>query len=221
MDIVIMGPPGAGKGTQANALAQKLGVVHVATGDLFRNAVQRGTPLGQQAQAYMSRGDLVPDAVTVGLLLERASEPDAARGMLLDGFPRTLAQAEALDQALQSRGRGVDSVLYLAVPPETLLTRISGRQLCSDCQATYHTVYRPPARKGHCDQCGGALYQREDDQRATAERRLSVYEQQTMPVVAYYRRRGVLAEIDGGQAIAAVQRALFDALPQSGSRASH
>jgi adenylate kinase len=212
MDIVFMGPPGAGKGTQAKALAAELGIAHIATGDLFREAAQRDTPLGREARAYMERGELVPDALTVAMLLERLAAPDAARGALLDGFPRTLAQAEQLDAALAAQGRRVDKAVYLVVPRETLLRRLSGRWLCERCQAVYHESYRPPAQPGRCDQCGGRLYQRPDDRRETAERRLDVYLEQTMPVIEYYRRKGLLVEVNGDQAIEAVQHDLRQAL---------
>jgi adenylate kinase len=212
MDIVFMGPPGAGKGTQAKALAAELGIAHIATGDLFREAAQRDTPLGREARAYMERGELVPDALTVAMLLERLAEPDAARGALLDGFPRTLAQAEQLDAALAAQGRRVDKAVYLVVPRETLLRRLSGRWLCERCQAVYHESYRPPATPGRCDQCGGRLYQRPDDRRETAERRLDVYLEQTVPVIEYYRRKGLLVEVNGDQAIEAVQRDLRQVL---------
>ncbi|HWP29994.1 MAG TPA: adenylate kinase [Chloroflexota bacterium] len=218
MDIVFMGPPGAGKGTQAKALAAELGIAHIATGDLFREAARRDTPLGREARAYMERGELVPDALTVAMLLERLAEPDAARGALLDGFPRTLAQAEQLDAALAAQGRRVDKAVYLVVPRETLLRRLSGRWLCERCQAVYHEVYHPPATPGRCDQCGGQLYQRPDDRRETAERRLDVYLEQTVPVIEYYRRKGLLVEVNGDQTIEAVQHALRQALRDAAGR---
>ncbi len=208
MDAIIMGPPGAGKGTQATELAAFMGVPHVATGDIFREAAQRGTPLGRQAQGYMQRGELVPDELTIALLLDRLEEPDAAQGALLDGFPRTLAQAEALDAALAERGRRVGAALYLSVPRATLISRLCGRWLCQQCQTPYHETFSPPRVAGQCDRCGGVLYQRPDDRRETIERRLDVYLDQTVPVIEHYRAQGVLSEVDGDQPIAEVQREL-------------
>ncbi|HLH23397.1 MAG TPA: adenylate kinase [Chloroflexota bacterium] len=208
MDAIIMGPPGVGKGTQATDLAAHMGVPHIATGDLFRDAAQRGTPLGREAQGYMERGELVPDALTIALLLDRLNESDAATGALLDGFPRTLAQAEALDQALAERGRFVGRALYLTAPRAVLVERLAGRWLCRVCQTPYHETFSPPRTPGECDRCGGELYQRADDRRETIERRLDVYLEQTLPVVEYYRARGVLVEVNGDQDIAAVQQAL-------------
>ncbi len=207
-----MGPPGVGKGTQATDLAAHMGVPHIATGDLFRDAAQRGTPLGLQAQGYMQRGELVPDALTIALLLDRLNESDAAAGALLDGFPRTLPQAEALDAALADRGRAVGRALYLTAPRDVLVDRLSGRWLCRDCQTPYHEIFSPPKVAGICDRCGGELYQRADDRRETIARRLDVYLEQTVPVVEYYRAKGVLAEVNGDQEIAAVQRDLRKAV---------
>jgi adenylate kinase len=212
MIVVLMGPPGAGKGTQAKAIVAELQIVHVSTGDLFREAVRRGTPLGREAQTYMDRGELVPDAVTIAMLLERLDRPDAANGVLLDGFPRTLPQAEALDEALIARHAQVDMAIYLDVPREVLLARLSGRWLCPDCGATYHAVFSPPSVEGRCDRCGATLVQRGDDQRETAERRLAVYLAQTVPVMEYYRRRDVLVEVDGNQSVERVEHVLRDAL---------
>ena len=208
MDVIIMGPPGAGKGTQAIALAEHMGVPHIATGDLFRDAVRRGTSLGLQAKGFMERGELVPDSLTIALLLDRLYDADAAAGALLDGFPRTVAQAEALDVALGERGRRVGRVVDLIVPRDTLIDRLAGRWLCRECQTPYHAVFSPPQAAGTCDRCGGLLYQRPDDRRETVERRLDVYVEQTLPVIDYYRRRGVLVEVNGDQEIEDVQRDL-------------
>src|SRR3982751_6468559 len=201
MDIIVMGPPGAGKGTQAHAIANACTLPHVATGDLFRDAVHRETPLGQEARVYMERGELVPDTLSVALLLERLAPTDAARGVVLDGFPRTLAQAQTLDAALAAHARRVQHAVYLNVPREAILQRVCGRWLCETCQAPYHTLYRPPAVAGCCDACAGVLSQRSDDRRETAERRLDVYLEQTAPVIDYYRQRGVLREVNGDQPI--------------------
>jgi len=212
MIVVLMGPPGAGKGTQAKAICAELQIVHLSTGDLFREAVREGTPLGLEAQTYMNRGELVPDAVTVAMLLERLDRPDASNGALLDGFPRTLPQAEALEEALRARGSRVDLAIYLAVPREVLLSRLSGRWMCRDCSATYHESFNPPTVAEQCDRCGGELFQRPDDRRETAEHRLDVYMEQTVPVIEYYRRKGILVEVNGDQSREAVERALQDAL---------
>jgi adenylate kinase len=208
MDVIIMGPPGVGKGTQATDLAAYMGVPHIATGDLFRDAAQQGTPLGRQAQGYMERGELVPDELTIALLLDRLKQSDATKGALLDGFPRTVPQAEALDAALAERGRAVGRALYLTAPREVLIDRLAGRWLCRNCQTPYHETFSPAKIAGQCDRCGGELYQRADDQRDTVERRLDVYMNQTLPVVDYYRNKGVLAELNGNQEIEAVQRDL-------------
>lgn len=197
MIVVLMGPPGAGKGTQAVRLAQRLGLTHVASGDLFREALAAGTPLGLQAKSYMERGELVPDAVVVEMVLERMGRPDCAQGVVLDGFPRTSAQAQALDGALQAQGMRVAAALNLAVPEEELLGRLTGRRICRDCQAPYHVRFNPPLREGVCDRCGGELYQRADDSEATVRRRLEVYQEQTAPLIAYYRGQGLLREADG------------------------
>ncbi len=212
MDAIIMGPPGAGKGTQAGELVAYTGMLHVATGALFRDAGQRGTLLGRQAQRYMERGELVPDELTIALLLDRLKQTDAAKGALLDGFPRTVAQAEALDAALGERGRRVGVALNVTVPRPTLVARLGGRWLCERCQAPYHERHCRPREAGACDRCGGKLYQRADDRPETIERRLDVYAEQTLPVVEHYRRKGVLVEIDGDQSVEAVQRDLRAAL---------
>jgi adenylate kinase len=212
MDVIIMGPPGVGKGTQATDLAAYMGVPHIATGDLFRDAARRGTLLGRRAQGYMERGELVPDELTIALLLDRLKQSDAIQGALLDGFPRTVPQAEALDQALAARGRAVGRALYLMAPRDVLIDRLSGRWLCRQCQTPYHEVFTPPTTAGVCDRCGGELYQRVDDQRDTIARRLDVYMEQTVPVVEYYRAKGVLAEVDGDQEIPTVQQNLRKAV---------
>jgi adenylate kinase len=212
MHIVLIGAPGAGKGTQAAAIVQKLGVAYVASGDMFRQAIEQGTERGLQAKAYMDRGELVPDEVTVGMVMARLAHPDARQGVLLDGFPRTVPQAQALDAALQAQGTRVAQALYLAVPEEELLRRLSGRWLCRRCQASYHEVFNPPAVAGVCDRCGGELYQREDDTRETAERRLRVYFEQTTPIIGYYRDQGVLDEVDGNRSIEAVRQAICGAI---------
>lgn len=218
MIVVLLGPPGAGKGTQAEGLAAGLGLVHVASGDLFREALAAQTPLGRQAQQYMERGELVPDDLTVRMVLERMAQPDCQAGVVLDGFPRTVAQAEALDQALAAQGRQVDAVLLLAVPDEVVLERLTGRRICRDCQAPYHVLFNPPAEAGRCDRCGGPLYQRDDDREETVRRRLEVYQAQTAPLISYYRQRGLLREVDGSGDLETVAARLRQALASGASR---
>jgi adenylate kinase len=199
--VLLLGAPGAGKGTQARFLAEMLGVPHVASGDLLRQHRQRGTGLGRTAQQYMDRGDLVPDALVVDMIAERLGEPDAARGALLDGFPRTVAQAEALEQCLEQRGGAVRMAVYVEVPTEVLIDRLSGRWLCVGCQASYHETYNPPAVAAKCDTCGCDLHQREDDTREVVTNRVAVYLRDTLPVVERYAEQGNLVRVDGNQAI--------------------
>ena len=210
--VILLGPPGAGKGTQAASLAQELDVPHVATGDLFRAAVSQGTPLGKLAKTYMDRGELVPDEVTVRMLLERVSQPDARRGYILDGFPRTVEQAQALDKALSERKEKIDKALLIVVPDEELVQRLSGRWVCRVCQTPYHEVNNPPKVRGRCDRDGGELYQRDDDKPETVRNRLRVYAQQTLPLVEHYRREGVLVRVNGQQEIETVRGDLMKAL---------
>jgi adenylate kinase len=206
--VIFLGPPGAGKGTQAGELAREWAVPHIATGDMLRVAAARGTRLGLEAKRYMDTGALVPDDVVIGLVGERLGEPDAARGAVLDGFPRTAAQAEALDGLLGGKGAGIDRVVFFAVSRNELLRRLTGRRVCRQCGATYHVVSAPPRVAGVCDRCGGELYQREDDSEAAVARRLDVYANQTAPLLDYYRRRGILSEIAGEGAVADVAAAI-------------
>jgi adenylate kinase len=206
--IVLLGPPASGKGTQAAQLREALNVPHVASGDLFRENLKDETALGLKAKAYMERGELVPDDVTIAMVMERLSRPDCAGGALLDGFPRTIAQAEALDRELAARGNEIGVALYIAVPDEVLIERVSGRRLCRVCGASYHVRFNPPAQPGVCDKDGGELYQRDDDRPETVRKRLAVYWEQTSPLIDYYRKKGVLVEIDGDQSIDAVQAEL-------------
>lgn len=212
MYLILFGAPGSGKGTQTSLIAQKVGLAHVATGDMFRQVAQRGTELGKMVKAYMDKGQLVPDEVTIRMLMERLEEGDGGGGFVLDGFPRTLEQARALDEALRARGATVDKVLFLKVSSDELLRRLSGRWTCRQCGAVYHQVQQPPAEPGRCDRCGGPLYQREDDRPETAQRRLEVYFQQTAPVLDYYRGQGKLVEVDGEGAIEDVSRSLLSSL---------
>ncbi|HTO10585.1 MAG TPA: adenylate kinase [Candidatus Binatia bacterium] len=215
MRVIFLGPPGAGKGTQAKALAQEWRVPQVSTGEMLRDAVKAGTPLGRQAQQIMESGGLVGDDVMVGLIAERLRQADAAGGFILDGFPRTIAQAEALQRLLKDLGHALDAVVYFDVPEAELVRRLTGRRLCRQCQTAYHLVSAPPRQAGVCDRCGGELYQRDDDSEATARHRLEVYARQTAPLLDYYRGRGLLASVTGEgtvQAIgAAVRRAVTEA----------
>jgi adenylate kinase len=210
--LVLLGAPGAGKGTQAAILAQRLGLPHVATGDLFRAAVRGGTSLGREAQKYMALGELVPDAITVAMLLERLDRSDAREGVVLDGFPRNRAQAEALDSALLTRGERVELALLIDVPAEELVGRLSGRYVCRLGGHPYHIVENPPAIPGICDTDGSALEQRDDDRPETVRARLTVQLAPLQGVIEFYRARGVLRTVDGRQPIALVSRGLLEAL---------
>ncbi len=213
--LVLLGGPGAGKGTQADRLAEHLGIPHVSTGDLFRDNLKRQTELGSLAKGYMDRGELVPDEVTVSMLRQRLLQPDCAGGAILDGFPRTEAQADALEQLLADLGSRLAAVLYIDVPEEILLARLAGRYTCQVCGTMYHQLYSPPQRAGVCDKCGGELYQRPDDTPATQERRIKVYLAETAPLIEYYRVRGLLAEVDGRPGIEEVQAHLLAAVEMS------
>ena len=211
MRVAFLGPPGAGKGTQARELAQEWGVPHIATGDMLREAVAAGTPLGLDAKRYMDQGTLVPDDVIVGLIAERLSKPDAKRGFILDGFPRTIGQARALSTLLENLGQPLARVIFFDVSEAELLRRLTGRRVCRNCGATYHLVSAPPARPGVCDRCGGELYQRADDSEATVRNRLRVYNTQTAPLLDDYRRRGLLSTVRGEGAIETIRAALRQA----------
>lgn len=208
--IVLLGPPGAGKGTQAKVLKEKLALPHISSGDIFRENLQQQTDLGKLAQGYMNRGELVPDDVTIAMIRSRLSQTDCAGGALLDGFPRTVAQAQSLDQLLQEIGLGsVRKAPYVKVEEAVLVERLSGRWSCRTGGHVYHEKYNPPKKQGVCDEDGSELYQREDDKAETVKRRIRVYFEQTAPLIAYYRERGVLAEVDGQQPIEAVTKAML------------
>jgi adenylate kinase len=194
-----MGPPGAGKGTQAAKLVERYDIPHVSTGDIFRGALQERTPLGLEAKRYMDVGALVPDQVTVGITRERLAKSDCLGGFILDGFPRTLQQAHALDQMLAKMGIRLNRVVNIVVPDEDLIPRLTGRRICQSCGATYHMEFRPPVKPGICDRCGGELYQRADDQEITVRERLEVYRRQTQPLIQYYLDRDLYTEINGAQ----------------------
>ena len=211
-DIILLGAPGAGKGTQAELLVQWLPLPRVATGELFRAAIAGRTDLGMRAKAFMDRGELVSDEITVSMVAERLDHRDCARGVIFDGFPRTPAQAEALEALLAGLGRQVDLVVYVQVSCDSLLMRLAGRWTCKNCGAVYHRSFSPEKNQGICDACGGRLYQREDDTPETQARRVEVYFSQTAPLIAHYRQRGWLVEVDGEQQIVAVQSDLRRAI---------
>lgn len=212
--VIFLGPPGAGKGTQAQALASEWGVPHVATGDMLREAVAAKTPLGLEAKRHMDSGGLVPDEVVIGLVGERLAQPDAKAGVVLDGFPRTVAQAEALDALFARKGLSLGRVVYFNVSRDELLRRLTGRRVCRACGRTYHLVSAPPKVADKCDACGGELYQRVDDSEATVATRLDVYQKQTSPLLEYYRGRNLLAEVAGEGPVAGVAEAIRKATNQ-------
>lgn len=201
MKLLIMGPPGAGKGTQAEILVKELKITHISTGDMFRAAIKEGTEMGKKAKEYMDKGELVPDSVVVGMVKERLSQPDCQEGFLLDGFPRTVAQAEALDETLKAMGIVLDGVINITVPREKLMDRLTGRRVCRSCGASYHVIFNQPQVEGKCNSCGGELYQRSDDNEVAVGNRLDVYEAQTQPLIEYYSKLGLLKNIDGDQDI--------------------
>ena len=212
MHILLMGPPGAGKGTQAANLVKEFAIPHISTGDMFRAAVKEGTELGKQAKACMDSGKLVPDAVTIGIVKERLAKPDCEKGFILDGFPRTVEQADALSKILPEIGLKLTRVLNINVPAAELIERAVGRRICKKCGATYHIKFNPTKVEGVCDECGGELSQRADDSEATMKNRLSVYEAQTKPLIDYYQKAGLYTEIDGRQAIDKVTSDLVNVL---------
>ncbi len=212
MIIILLGAPGAGKGTQSEILEDQLQTVHVSSGDLLRDHRKRGTELGKIAEDYMVKGELVPDNLVIAMITDRIAAPDADHGVLLDGFPRTLPQASALGDALSLKGKMVNSVVYVKVDNETLLDRLSGRWTCRNCGHVYHEKFAPPKVAGICDECGGELYQRDDDKRETAMKRLEVYFNQTSPIIEYYRERHILCEVNGEQPIELVTNDIMKCL---------
>ncbi|MET8611544.1 MULTISPECIES: adenylate kinase [Streptomyces] len=213
MRIVLVGPPGAGKGTQAVRLAEQLAIPHISTGDLFRANISRQTELGKLAKSYMDAGNLVPDEVTIAMAKDRMEQPDAAGGFLLDGFPRNVAQAEALDELLRTEHMALDAVLDLEVPEEEVVKRIAGRRICrNDSSHVFHVAYNPPRQEGVCDVCGGELYQREDDSEDTVRTRLEVYHTQTEPIIDYYRAQGLVRTISAQASVDEVTQRALEAL---------
>lgn len=216
MYIIFLGAPGAGKGTQAATVARELNLAHIATGDLLRQAIEKGTELAMQAKSYMEKGMLVPDGVTIQMVLERIAAPDCETGVIFDGFPRNLKQAEALDGALAQQGKAIDKVVYIKVSEGELLERLSGRWICRKCQTPYHAQNSPPRVQGKCDKCGGELYQRADDNVETVKERLKVYFAETAPLIDYYTRAGKLLEIDGEGGVDEVGQRIVAALNKGG-----
>ncbi|MDR7419470.1 MAG: adenylate kinase [Armatimonadota bacterium] len=212
MNLVFLGPPGAGKGTQARLLSQREGIPHVSTGDILRAAIATGTPQGLEAGHYMRAGELVPDAVMIGIVAERLQEPDAIKGFILDGFPRTIPQAEGLEAVLAKMGRRLDTVIYFDVDEETVVRRLGGRRVCRAAGHIYHVRSHPPKVEGVCDIDGSPLYMRDDDQPATVRRRLQVYGEQTAPLLAFYQARGLFVAIDASGDVETIARTLADAV---------
>ncbi len=212
MKLIMLGAPGAGKGTQAKKIAAKYGIPHVSTGDIFRANIKNGTELGMKAKSYMDAGGLVPDEITIGMLLDRISEDDCKTGYVLDGFPRTIPQAESLTKALENRGESIDYAVNVDVPDENIISRMGGRRACLNCGATYHVVYNAPKTEGICDSCGQELVLRDDDKPETVKKRLDVYHQQTQPLIDYYQKAGVLAEVDGTKDMEEVFQAIVEIL---------
>lgn len=201
MKLIMLGAPGAGKGTQAKKIAAKYQIPHISTGDIFRANIKAGTELGMKAKSYMDQGQLVPDEVTIGMLLDRISQNDCENGYVLDGFPRTIPQAESLTKALEEMGQKIDYAVDVDVPDENIVSRMSGRRACITCGATYHVQFAPPKAEGICDKCGAELVLRDDDKPETVQKRLTVYHEQTQPLIDYYRRAGVLVSVDGTQSM--------------------
>jgi adenylate kinase len=212
MKIIMLGAPGAGKGTQAKRIADKYGVPHISTGDIFRANIKNNTELGKKAKTYMDQGLLVPDELVVDLVVDRLKEEDAKKGYVLDGFPRTIPQAEALDEALKKNGEAMEYAIDIEVPDASIIERMSGRRSCTQCGASYHITYHPPKKEGVCDSCGGELVLREDDKEETVKKRLSVYHEQTKPLIAYYSGHGIIKEIDGTMGMEEVFQAITEIL---------
>ena len=212
MKIIMLGAPGAGKGTQAKKIAEKYQIPHISTGDIFRANIKGGTELGMKAKTFMDQGMLVPDEITIGMLMDRIGQEDCINGYVLDGFPRTIPQAESLTKALAERGEKVDYAINVDVPDENIINRMSGRRACLGCGATYHITFNPPVKEGICDTCGQERVLRDDDKPETVKKRLDVYHQQTQPLIDYYKNAEVLAEVDGTQPMDAVFQGIVEIL---------
>ena len=212
MKLMIMGPPGAGKGTQAERMVKELAITHISTGDMFRAAIKAGTEMGKKAKEYMDKGQLVPDEVVVGMVGDRLSQPDCAKGFLLDGFPRTVAQADSLSKTITDLGIKLNGVINIEVPRERLMARLTGRRVCKQCGASFHVIFNAPKQESVCDSCSGELYQRSDDNEETVSNRLNVYEAQTQPLIDYYKERGLLLNVNGDQDINLVLKEVMVAL---------
>ena len=212
MYVIMLGAPGAGKGTQADILSQEMDLPHIASGDLFRRALEERTEVGLLAKKHMDKGELVPDGVTVKMIVERINQSDCAWGCIFDGFPRTLRQAKVLDEALGKEGKNIDRAIYIQVPNEELVKRLSGRWLCRRCQTPYHMVNSPPKAPGKCDKCGGELYQRSDDKEETVKERIRVFHNQTVPILDYYQKQGKLVRVNGNQGMQGVAEEIISAL---------
>lgn len=212
MKIVMLGAPGAGKGTQADKIAEKYNIPHISTGDIFRSNIKAGTELGKKAKSFIDQGLLVPDEVTIGMLLDRIHEADCENGYILDGFPRTIPQAESLTAALKENGEAIDFALDVEVPDANIVNRMAGRRACLKCGATYHTEFAAPKKEGICDKCGSELVLRDDDKPETVQKRLEVYHEQTHPLIDYYKKKGVLHAIDGTLSMETVFKNIIDIL---------
>ncbi|MFY9397008.1 MAG: adenylate kinase [Desulfomonilia bacterium] len=212
MNIILIGPPGAGKGTQAKRMIDRLGVPQISTGDMFRAAVKEGSPMGKKAKEYMDKGALVPDDVVIGVVKERFEKPDIKKGFILDGFPRTLDQAKALDKLLADMGSKLDHVVVIEVPDDNLVGRLTGRRTCRGCGYMHHVQFDPPKKEGVCDKCGGELYLRDDDKEATIRDRLTTYHAQTSPLIDYYSTKGIVRKIDGTRSMEDVNKEIFKAI---------
>jgi len=212
LNLLIMGPPGAGKGTQAEVLVKELNIVHISTGDMFREAIKQGTEMGKKAKEFMDQGALVPDEVVIGMVKERLSQSDTKGGFLLDGFPRTVEQAGALDKTLSSLNIKLDGVVNIVVPLDKLMARLTGRRVCKGCGASYHVIFNPPKSEGKCNTCSGELYQRTDDNEESVGTRLKAYQDKTQPLIDYYKGKGLLIDINGDQEIKKVLDEIVKAL---------